>query len=100
MNEKEREQYIIEQYQAGEDQMILLFAQWCINHQLDPYVVYQQAYPHQKGLDKLAESMDHTVTLEQSDQIDTSLLIEVLQVYGNDDLAWVVAQYQNNLRKQ
>ena len=30
-------------------------------------------------------------------QIETSLLLEILQVYGNDDLAFIVANYAEKL---
>ena len=42
MNLSEREQYIIDRYQAGEAEMILVFIQWCHNHKLDPLVVYRE----------------------------------------------------------
>ncbi|WP_260048872.1 hypothetical protein [Oceanobacillus kimchii] len=36
---------VIRQYQEDEKRMVLIFAQWCINHQLDPFAVYGEAYP-------------------------------------------------------
>ena len=40
--------------------MVLVFSQWCINHNLDPFEIYAQAYPTQRDnpllTDTLAES--------------------------------------------
>ncbi len=38
---------MIENYQNDEKMMILIFAQWCINHDLDPKEMYKRAYPAQ-----------------------------------------------------
>lgn len=93
MDAKEREQLIIENYQAQEKGMILLFAQWCINHKLDPKALYQEAYPNQADNEVLDEMMEHTVSEKEADEIQGELLLEVLQAYGNDDLAFVVANH-------
>lgn len=99
IDRKERDQYIIEHYQAGEKGMILLFAQWCLNHQLDPYVLYEQAYPNQAGLTLLGEIMAHTVDPKEADPIETALLIDALQAYGNDALVFVIMEYLNRDEK-
>ncbi|WRU97694.1 hypothetical protein RYX51_12250 [Priestia filamentosa] len=48
MNSKEMEQKIIQNYQKDEEMMILVFAQWCVNHDLDPFELYIRAYPNQR----------------------------------------------------
>lgn len=44
MNEKQ----LVEAYERDENMMILVFAQWCVNHDLDPLELYAKAYPQQK----------------------------------------------------
>ncbi|SEN83855.1 hypothetical protein SAMN04488134_10264 [Amphibacillus marinus] len=97
MATNERDQFVIEQYEQGENEMILLFAQWCLNHKLDPYKLYQEAYPNQKASSKLTTIMEDVVELNLAGDIDTFLLLEALQAYGNDDLAWIVSQYYERL---
>ena len=40
MNQKELEEKVIGNYQSQEKMMILVFAQWCINHDLEPEEIY------------------------------------------------------------
>lgn len=47
MQLSEHEKRIIDRYKQDEETMILLFAQWCVNHDLDPHELYQNAYPNQ-----------------------------------------------------
>ena len=52
--EKERrkqiEEAVVETYKQEEEMMILVFAQWCANHGLDPEEMYRQAYPDQQSM--------------------------------------------------
>ncbi|WP_112179688.1 MULTISPECIES: hypothetical protein [Paraliobacillus] len=98
MDAKDYEQFIIENYQAQEKGMILLFAQWCINHDLVPSILYKEAYPNQIENQVLGEVMESTVSKEEADEIDHGLLLEVMQSFGNDDLAIVVAAYCEKLK--
>jgi|SRR5699024_9216307 len=100
MDQKEREQFIIEQYKAGEDQMILLFAQWCHNHDLDALALYQEAYPNQLISPRLLEINEEKIDPKEVAKIDTSLLLEVLQLYENSDLAFVVSKYSDQLKQK
>lgn len=100
MNRSEREQFIIERYQAGEAEMILLFVQWCHNHNLDALEIYQEAYPNQELPENLIEINQEKVEAKDSVEIDTSLLLEVLQLYGNDDLAFVIVNHAEKLTKK
>lgn len=90
MNKKEIEKKIIENYQRDEHAMILVFSQWCINHELDPKELYKRAYPDQLENDALREMAALTVPKEESEAIADDTVLRVLQLFGNDDLAFVV----------
>lgn len=92
MRNKELEDYIIEKYQHDEKMMILIFAQWCINHDLNPKELYQLAYPSQLKNQALEEAMELTVPKNESDDISDETVLTVLQIFGNDDLAFIVQQ--------
>jgi len=94
--QKQMEKYIIEQYQKDEKTMVLIFAQWCINNNLDPVVLYKEAYPTQLENHLLKEVIDETVSKEESEYISHEIVLQVLQYFGNDDLAFVV---QNTVEK-
>ncbi|WP_337193755.1 hypothetical protein [Halobacillus litoralis] len=89
--DRSREKEVIRNYQKGEKMMILLFAQWCINHDLDPIAIYKEAYPYQEKNKELIDALELTVSKQESDHIDSETLLEVLSLYGNDDLAFVVS---------
>jgi len=94
MNRTEREQFIIDNYQAGEDEMIALFVEWCHNHDFDPLKMYREAYAEQELPERLVE-----INKQRRDvgEIETALLLEVLQMYGNDTLAFVVSNYAEKI---
>ncbi|MCA0984322.1 hypothetical protein LCL89_09715 [Halobacillus yeomjeoni] len=98
--DRSHEEKVIDNYQKGEKMMILLFAQWCINYELDPVAIYKEAYPYQGENKELIDALELTVTKEESDPIDSETLLEALSLYGNDDLAFVVSEYisQKNLK--
>ena len=91
--DRSNEEEVIRNYQKGEKMMILLFAQWCINHDLDPVDIYQQDYPYQAKNTELIDALELTVSKKESDHIDSETLLDVLSMYGNDDLAFVVSEY-------
>jgi len=85
-----RDEYIIKKYQQDEETMIQLYVQWCLNHQVDPVALYQRAYPGQpqnKALLNAVEEAD-----KQDLEISHDTLLEVLQIFGNDDLAFAVTE--------
>lgn len=86
----ERDQYIIKQYEHDEEMMILMYAQWCVNHELDARSLYEKAYPHQPLNKALLDAMEHTVPKEESEEISQELVVQILQLFGNDDLAYEV----------
>ncbi|WP_085524324.1 hypothetical protein [Tuberibacillus sp. Marseille-P3662] len=95
MNPKEMEDKIINNYKNDEHMMILVFAQWCINNDLDPTELYLKAYPNQSANQALQQANDLTVPKEESEHISNDMLLGVLSLFGNDDLAFVVTEYIN-----
>jgi hypothetical protein len=99
MNKKELENSIIENYQRDEQMMVFIFAQWCVNNDLDPFVLYTQAYPNQEANDALKKSIKLTVPKEEAGDIADETLLNVLSLYGNDDLAFIVTEEINKRKK-
>lgn len=99
MNKKELEEKIIENYQGEEKMMILVFAQWCVNHNLDPEELYLRAYPHQAANQALREALELTVPKEEAGEVPDQTLLGVLSLFGNDDLAFVVTEEINKKKK-
>ncbi|WP_042220435.1 hypothetical protein [Oceanobacillus manasiensis] len=96
MDKKEMEEQVIKSYQSDEKMMILIYAQWCINNDLDPVALYAKAYPNQIHNPSLAEAMELTVPKKESEEIPTSTVLQVLQLFGNDDLAFIVQSEVDN----
>lgn len=86
------EQKVIESYQQDEKMMILVYAQWCINHNIDPVVLYEQAYPGQFDNQALKDALELTVSKQESEHIPNETILNILQVFGNNDLAFVVQE--------
>ncbi|MBT2696457.1 hypothetical protein J7E79_03275 [Bacillus sp. ISL-40] len=99
MNQKQLEEKIIENYRGEEKMMILVFAQWCVNHDLDPEELYLQAYPNQSSNPALKEAIELTVSKEEAGEVGDQTLLGVLALFGNDDLALIVTEEINKLRK-
>lgn len=92
MNRKEMEDQVIQAYQRDEGMMILVFAQWCVNHGLDARELYRAAYPAQGENPLLAQMLENTVAKEEAEEIPDATILGVLSLFGNDDLAFVVSQ--------
>lgn len=90
MDKSEIEQKVIKNYQDDEKMMILIFAQWCINHDLEPKNLYIKAYPAQRKNHALNEALELTVPKAESDDIPDQTVLNTLQLFGNDDLAFIV----------
>ncbi len=84
--------YVIEQYQEKERLMIVIYAQWCLDHDFDPVQIYEQAYPDQEKNKLLIEVLEEPLEKENPSAIDIETLFEVLQLYGNEDLAMVIQE--------
>ncbi|MFD2130526.1 hypothetical protein ACFSKI_04670 [Pseudogracilibacillus auburnensis] len=100
MKMNEKDEYIIEQYKNDEEMMILIYTQWCINNDFDPEELYQLAYPNQQKNPALLEAIQKTVEKNESEEISHQLVQQVLQLFGNDDLAFVVQQKIDQLKKK
>ncbi|WP_138418945.1 hypothetical protein [Aquibacillus sediminis] len=99
MSQKEVEQKIIERYQQDENMMILVFAQWCVNNDLDPETLYVQAYPDQKENLALKKVLELTVPKNESEHIPAQTVLNVLQFFGNDDLAYMVTKEIEKMKR-
>ncbi|SFP45268.1 hypothetical protein [Salibacterium halotolerans] len=93
MKREDMEEQIIESYKQDEKMMILVFAQWCVNHDLDAFDLYTKTYPDQKDNPLLQEALSLTVPKEESETIADDTLFGVLSLYGNDDLAHTVSRH-------
>ncbi|WP_166244846.1 hypothetical protein [Paenibacillus turpanensis] len=100
MNSKETEDRIIQSYQRDEQMMILVFAQWCINHDLDPHALYALAYPDQAANPALQQAIELTVSKDEAGDIPDSTLLGVLSLFGNEELAFVVTEEINKRPKR
>lgn len=98
MDNENREEYIIKKYQQDEQLMVQLFVKWCTNHQLNPLELYQRAYAGQPQSAVLTAAIDQEDTEELD--IDHETLLDVLQMFGNDDLAFVVSEEIEKLAKK
>lgn len=96
MESKERskqiEEAVIESYKQEEEMMILVFAQWCVNQGVEPEELYRQAYPNQQGNERLQQVLKLVVPKEEAGDIPDETVLGVLSMFGNDDLAMVVAE--------
>ena len=99
MDQKQLQDKIIENYQSEEKMMILIFAQWCINHDLVLEEVYLRAYPDQEANQTLKEALELTVPKEEAGEVKDQTLLEVLSLFGNDDLAFIVTEEMNKRKK-
>ena len=97
MDQKTMTEYIIQKYQEDEQVMIQLFVQWCQNHDIDPLSLYQKAYPSQGTNETLKSTIENNEPMDLD--IDSGTLVEILQMFGNDDLAFVVSEEANRLSK-
>ncbi|AZB43133.1 hypothetical protein CEF21_12915 [Bacillus sp. FJAT-42376] len=100
MQNKDMENQIIQTYQKDEKMMILVFAQWCINHDIDPEQLYLTAYPQQESNQALKEALELTVSKEEAGFIPDDTLLGVLSMFGNEDLAFAVTEEISKRKKQ
>ncbi|MED1864565.1 hypothetical protein P4V41_13945 [Fictibacillus nanhaiensis] len=93
MNNKANEisEQVISNYQKDEGMMIIIYAQWCVNNKLDPKVVYLKAYPDQSNNEYVMHMLEQTVSMEEAEHIPHETVLQVLSLFGNEDLAFVVS---------
>ncbi|UII54219.1 hypothetical protein LS684_10980 [Cytobacillus spongiae] len=89
---KQLEEQIIENFQKDERMMILVFAQWCVNHDLNPVELYTKAYPDQINNQALTDAIQLTVPKEEAGDVPNETVLGVLSLFGNEDLAFVVTE--------
>src|SRR5699024_546211 len=98
-NKKEMENKVIESYKNDEKRMILVYAQWCINNDVDPKEMYKKAYPDQMKNHAVREALEMTVAKQESEYIPDATVLNVLQLFGNDDFALIVQEAVEKLGK-
>ncbi|GAA0431425.1 hypothetical protein GCM10008983_04970 [Lentibacillus halophilus] len=99
MTDNDKDKQIIERYQQDEKMMILVYAQWCINHDLDPNAIYKRAYPDQIHNELLEDVLEQTVSKQESEDIPDQTVIQALQAFGNDDLAFAVQEQIDRFKR-
>jgi hypothetical protein len=72
--------------------MILIFAQWCVNNNLDPKKLYLSVYPDQTGNEYVLHMLEQTVPKVEAEMIETSTVAAVLSLFGNEELAFAVTE--------
>lgn len=92
MSSNELEKKIIDSYRKDEKMMIFIFAQWCINNDLDPKALYKKAYPNQPDNRTLEETMELIVPKDEAGAIQNDTLLGILSLFGNEDLAFIVSE--------
>src|SRR5699024_8932655 len=90
MTLSDHDKWVIEQYEADEEMMVLIFAQWCVNHHLDPVHSYEEAYQNHQANRLLQHGIEKATERDEGVDIATEVVLHVLQEFGNDDLAFVV----------
>lgn len=98
MEFENRDEFIIKKYQQDEAVMIQLFVNWALSHDLDPLVLYKRAYPAQSPNEALDKAMYQADTAEMDVSDDT--LLDILQMFGNDDLAFVVSEEMEKIQRK
>lgn len=98
MDQKKLQEFIIKKYQDEERTMVHLFIEWCREHKHDPHAVYQLAYPNQSENAIIIELMEE-LSEQEPLHIPNHTLLEVLQLFGNDELAFVIAELIEKLEK-
>lgn len=100
MEFENRDELIIKKYQHDENMMIQLFVQWCTNNKLDPLALYQKAYPYQVKNAALLTAVEEAEAETAEIDISDEAILEILQMFGNDDLAFAVAEEINRMSKK
>ncbi|MBN6187856.1 hypothetical protein JQN58_13210 [Aneurinibacillus sp. BA2021] len=99
-NQKDVERKLTEMYQRDTNAMVLVFAQWCVNHDIDPLALYQEAYPEQPVSAELQSMAALTVPKEEAGEIATDTLLAVLMMFDNERLAAVVQEKADAFEKK
>lgn len=57
--------------------MILVFSQWCINHDLEPEAIYLRAYLNQSANLALREAIELTVPKDEAGEVSDETIMGV-----------------------
>ena len=98
MEYENRDEFIIKKYQQDEAVMIQVFVDWAMRNDLDPVGLYQRAYPSQIKNEALLLAVEEADTFDMD--IDDGTLLELLQMFGNDDLAFVVSEEMEKIQRK
>ncbi|HSJ37129.1 MAG TPA: hypothetical protein VK945_02825 [Planococcus sp. (in: firmicutes)] len=98
MEYENRDEFIIKKYQQDEAVMIQVFVDWALRNDLDPVQLYQRAYPSQIKNEALLLAVEEADTSDMEVGDDT--LLELLQMFGNDDLAFVVSEEMEKIQRK
>ncbi len=98
MEYENRDEWIIKKYQQDEATMIQLFVTWSLQNELDPVQLYQRAYPAQSKNEALVRAVEEADPTEF--EISNETLLDVLQLFGNDDLAFVASEEIEKLERK
>lgn len=99
MDRQQLQELIMKKYQDEERTMVHFFVEWCREHNYDPHSIYKMAYPNQPENPILSEIMA-TLNGQEPLHIPDNTLLEVLQVFGNDELTFVIADLVEKSTKQ
>ena len=89
---------VIQKYQQDEQLMIRLFVQWCSNNEVNPHDLYRRAYPEQQENETMKKIIEEA-KYEEEIEIDNETMLDVLQLFGNDDLAFILTDEIERLSK-
>ncbi|QQK81366.1 hypothetical protein HUG20_16600 [Salicibibacter cibi] len=92
MDQTDIEKQVVDQYRQDENMMILVFAQWCVNQDLDPHNLYKRAHPDQPINGELEKTLELTVPKKEAGEIEDETILGVLSMFGNSDLAMAVTE--------
>lgn len=98
MEFENRDEFIIKKYQQDEAVMIQVFVDWALRNDLDPVQLYQRAYPSQLKNEALLLAVEEADSFDM--EIDDATLLELLQMFGNDDLAFVVSEEMEKIQRK
>lgn len=93
---KQKNEEIIARYQEEEKMMIRLFIDWCRTYEISPTQVYAAAYPEQLENELLGALIAEAAT-EPPIHVPTPTLLDALQTFGNEELAFVIAELSQKL---
>ncbi len=89
-NSKTVDEQVIENYQKDEKMMVLIFAQWCVNNDVDANELYKRAYPNQQANALLIDAYRQALEAGKSDEVTDITVFSVLEIFGNNELAFEV----------